>query len=90
MQIRTPGECTDECDATPECTHYTWTNYQGGTCWMKKGQVTKNNAIRALPIQDAVCGIIVRDSPLPGEYHLIQAFQITNILKYHQIYSSII
>ena len=55
-QIR--GEdCSSRCQATSGCTHYTWTSYNGGTCYMKRGTVTKNDAI---PTSDStmVCGLL--------------------------------
>jgi hypothetical protein len=32
------GVCCGQCKATPGCKAYTWTNYNGGTCWMKNGK----------------------------------------------------
>ena len=54
VQIR--GEdCGGRCYATPGCTHFTWTQWNGGTCWLKTGRVTKNDAFTT---NDAsmVCG----------------------------------
>ncbi|KAJ6643403.1 Glucan endo-1,3-beta-glucosidase [Pseudolycoriella hygida] len=49
-------DCGGRCSSTPGCTHFTWTNYKGGTCWMKKNGASKSDAI---PKQDAgaVCGV---------------------------------
>ncbi|KAG4078478.1 hypothetical protein HA402_009190 [Bradysia odoriphaga] len=55
--VQTRGEdCGPQCILTPGCTHFTWTNYNGGTCWMKKNGASKNDAI---PKYDsgAVCGV---------------------------------
>lgn len=53
---RLPGDqCSKRCQQTACCTHYVWTNYQGGTCWMKKGSTSKGNAVWS---QGAVCDII--------------------------------
>lgn len=30
-------ECGRLCFRRPECTRFTWTNHDGGTCWLKKG-----------------------------------------------------
>jgi PAN domain len=38
-------DCSSKCTATPGCTHYTWTTYNGGTCYMKQGAVSKKDAI---------------------------------------------
>jgi uncharacterized protein YkwD len=32
-----PAICGDVCTAEATCTHWTWSNYNGGTCWLKKG-----------------------------------------------------
>ncbi|CAF4239970.1 unnamed protein product [Rotaria sp. Silwood2] len=47
--------CGEKCSETPQCTHYTWTTSNGGTCWIKNGNVSKADA---LPTNDPtmVCG----------------------------------
>lgn len=54
--LTTGEDCGGRCASTPSCTHFTWTNYNGGTCWMKTNGVTKNDAV---PKYDsgAVCGV---------------------------------
>ena len=47
--------CSSTCQATSGCTHFTWTLHNNGTCWMKRGSVTKANAVY---LQGAVCGIV--------------------------------
>jgi hypothetical protein len=43
---RVPSEkCGDKCLSTNGCSHFAWTNYQGGTCWMKSGGAQKSDAI---------------------------------------------
>jgi len=60
---QTRGEdCGGLCAATGGCTHFTWTNWDGGTCWMKKNSVSKNDAIPKFD-SNAVCGVIVRSAP---------------------------
>jgi hypothetical protein len=49
-------DCSGICSKTAGCTHYTWTNYNGGTCWMKSGNVGKNNAFSTMD-KSMVCGI---------------------------------
>jgi len=39
-------DCGALCMSTPGCTHYTWTNYNGDTCWMKR------KAINTVPKYD--------------------------------------
>lgn len=54
----TKGEdCGGKCATTSLCTHFTWTNYLGGTCFLKKNHVTKSDAI-ASSDPSAVCGIM--------------------------------
>jgi hypothetical protein len=44
--VQIPGEkCGEQCSVTPQCTHFTHTKYNGGTCWMKKGPVSPSDAI---------------------------------------------
>lgn len=47
-------ECSQRCLETAGCTHFSWNDYNGGTCWMKTGKVTKENAFYA---NGVVCGI---------------------------------
>ena len=43
---KVPGEqCGGKCMSTNGCTHFAWTNYQGGTCWMKSGAVQYIDAV---------------------------------------------
>ena len=49
--------CGGKCAQTKGCTHFTWTQHQGGTCWMKTGPVTKNNAF-ATNDPSMVCGVM--------------------------------
>ena len=55
--VQIPGEqCGGKCDNTLGCTHFTWTTYNGGTCWMKFGVVSKTNAF-SVGDQTSLCGI---------------------------------
>jgi hypothetical protein len=47
--------CASRCAATAGCTHFTWNKYNGGTCWMKSGQVSPNDAMN-LGDNSFVCG----------------------------------
>ena len=51
------AHCGPECESTAECTHFTWTKLHGGTCWMKKGPISKSDAV---PKRDRsmVCGVL--------------------------------
>ncbi|XP_037046948.1 uncharacterized protein LOC119081817 [Bradysia coprophila] len=58
----TKGEdCGGRCASTQDCTHFTWTNYNSGTCWMKKNAVSKSDAIVSSDTS-AVCGIMENSS----------------------------
>ena len=50
------SECGGACWNNPECTHFTWNNFNGGTCWMKSGPVTKANAFDTSD-NSMVCGV---------------------------------
>jgi len=52
-----PEDCGGRCASTSGCTHFTWTNYNGGTCWMKKNPASKSDAIPKYD-SNAVCGVI--------------------------------
>ncbi|CAF0937648.1 unnamed protein product [Adineta ricciae] len=55
---RIPGEqCGGRCAATSGCTHFTSTTYNGGTCWMKHGHATKENAF-STGDRSVVCGVV--------------------------------
>ena len=41
--------CADTCVQYERCTHYTWTDYLGGTCWLKEGAVEKADAFQSDP-----------------------------------------
>ena len=56
--VRCPGEqCSTKCWQTFGCTHYSWTNLNGGTCWLKSGSVTRNDAVPVAD-QSSVCGYL--------------------------------
>ncbi len=55
-------ECGGLCSMTQGCTHFTWTRYYGGTCWMRQGFVSRSDAIESN--DDGICGIII-SSPAP-------------------------
>ena len=50
------SNCAQTCASTSGCTHFTWTSYNGGTCWMKSGSISKSNAVFTGD-QSMVCGI---------------------------------
>lgn len=50
-------DCGGRCSSTNGCTHFTWTTHNGGTCWMKQGQISTNQA-NYKPGVGAVCGVM--------------------------------
>ena len=52
------ADCGGKCAHTTGCTHFTWTTYNGGTCWMKKGLVSKSDAFSTNDVT-MVCGVVV-------------------------------
>lgn len=56
--VESGAQCSSSCSQTPFCTHYSWTNYNGGTCWMKQDTVTLNNAIYN-SATGSVCGVTI-------------------------------
>ena len=54
------SNCGGACAATSGCTHFAWTSWNGGTCWMKYGAVTQQNAVPTSD-QTTVCGLIGTD-----------------------------
>ncbi|CAF1468213.1 unnamed protein product [Adineta steineri] len=55
-------DCGGRCASTQGCTHFTWTTWNGGTCWMKQGPVSQNDAFSTND-QSMVCGIISSAPP---------------------------
>ena len=51
------SECGRACYNNLQCTHFTWTTYNGGLCLMKSGPMTK---AKAVGVDDAlwICGLI--------------------------------
>lgn len=57
MSTKSTGDkCSTVCKTTKGCTHYTWTSFNGGTCWMKQGPVIQSDAI-SIADAGAVCGM---------------------------------
>ena len=58
--VRIRGEdCGRRCSQTAHCTHFTWTGHEGGTCWMKTGEISRDNA-HYTGDHSMVCGIANR------------------------------
>jgi len=49
--------CASTCTSTSGCTHFTWTTFNGGTCWMKTQNVSESDAF-STGDQSMVCGIV--------------------------------
>ena len=64
-------KCGEKCMSTSGCTHFSWTNYQSGTCWMKKGGAQKSDAI-ANNNSGMLCGIVPSSpNPSPGKLNCV-------------------
>ena len=48
-------ECGPKCMGFRGCTHFTWTNWQGGTCWLKTSYAGAGLP-KFVPLKGAVCG----------------------------------
>ena len=56
--VQIPGDqCGSRCASTNGCTHFAWSNFNGGTCWMKSRGAKKCDAI-FMGHNDIVCGIV--------------------------------
>ncbi|RNA01063.1 glycoside hydrolase [Brachionus plicatilis] len=53
-------KCGKACAQTPGCSHFTWSNFEGGTCWMKKESVSKSDAFSTGDMT-MVCGVLDRN-----------------------------
>ena len=49
--------CAQTCVNTQGCTHFSWTSFNGGTCWMKSGSVSQSDAVYN-GNNAIVCGIV--------------------------------
>ena len=47
--------CGPKCSETQGCTHFTWSIYKGGLCWLKDGNVCKTQAKWHEPV---ICGVV--------------------------------
>lgn len=81
ISAQIPGEqCGQKCISTSGCSHFTWTTYLGGTCWMKYGVVKKSDAF-VNNDKSSVCGI------LPGTFNFFKYFhynfvKLTNNIEF--------
>jgi hypothetical protein len=56
--VNVPGaECYSRCVATSDCTHFAWNPENDGTCWLKRGSLSKDDAVISKNGWN-VCGII--------------------------------
>ncbi|KAI9354807.1 peptidase M60-like family-domain-containing protein [Zopfochytrium polystomum] len=53
--LTTSSNCGPTCVANPDCTNFSWTDWSGGTCWMKKGNFAKSAAVYS-STSGALCG----------------------------------
>ena len=62
-------ECSERCSQSIDCTHFVWTKYKGGTCWMKSGNVSSEDAFKTGD-KTMLCGILLKVFS-PQESHKI-------------------
>jgi chitinase len=55
-------QCGQQCMDTIACTHYTWSNIDGGTCQLRQGDVTRESAVPSSKL-GATCGIMPYKRP---------------------------
>jgi len=64
--VRIPGEkCGPQCALTNDCTHFTWNDFNGGTCWLKRNPTSLDKAI-SYDDGYSICGIMKTASPSPS------------------------
>lgn len=56
------AKCGPKCMSTSHCTHFTWTNYNGGTCWLKGPTGPHSEPISGPAGYQSVCGYTYRAS----------------------------
>jgi astacin len=59
-QASATHQCGGICEANSQCTHFTWADHNGGTCYLKQGRVQVRNAISKAS-GSTTCGLIDRD-----------------------------
>ncbi|CAI7746595.1 unnamed protein product [Closterium sp. NIES-53] len=62
--------CGPQCRSRADCTHFTWSNFNGGTCWLK-GAI---NATELVPATGTSCGYRVRDSATGNPYTTVKQY----------------
>ncbi|KAG9400624.1 hypothetical protein AC1031_010839 [Aphanomyces cochlioides] len=65
-QRATPDLCCDVCKNTTGCRNYVWTNFQGGTCWLKsaQGEAKEEDGAVAVSLAYHIWSAINRDHPM--------------------------
>ncbi|CAI5992064.1 unnamed protein product [Closterium sp. NIES-64] len=62
--------CGQQCLSRADCTHWTWSAFNGGTCWLK-GAI---NATELVPATGTSCGYRVTDSATGNPYTAVQQY----------------
>jgi hypothetical protein len=62
--VQSKGEqCAVMCRLTLDCTHFSWTKFRAGTCFLKNGKVVVKSVVpESSP--DAVCGYMIANATL--------------------------
>ncbi|CAI5476034.1 unnamed protein product [Closterium sp. Yama58-4] len=62
--------CGQQCLSRADCTHWTWSAFNGGTCWLK-GAI---NATELVPATGTSCGYRVGDSATGNPYATVKQY----------------
>ena len=54
--------CGQKCSNTVGCSHYSWSTWNGGTCWLKNGVVSQSDSIYTNDFS-MICGILSNSAP---------------------------
>ncbi len=65
--------CGGKCAATRDCTNFVWTRKDGGTCFLKNGNASKEAAVPLLNSPGSVCGIVPKTSKVSGPSFVMTA-----------------
>lgn len=80
--------CSSACSKVKMCTHFSWTLYNGGTCWYKSSPgVSKSESI-ASSRPSSMCGILrsTTDSPPEPEAPIVGHQTLTSREKYLPVF----
>jgi hypothetical protein len=80
-QKTTIDQCEPVCQASPKCTHFTWSS---GTCWLKYGNVNPSDAI-SVNDQKLICGYIQSKVDVSSTKNKIEIKYFQKIHKQYEL-----